>query len=239
MTMRSLVTSDNLAEFGLTAETFPEFYNKIASIRFPIAVEEVLDLRSLINHTADSFEDPSDSPQNREFQESLLTAIHSFGIENSHHCERLLRLLAVVRGLHYQHTIDSRNSEQRLRLAQADNRMAHSRSMLYGIYSLLAMTVCAVGWSMTKQPGWPIKLLTLVFAVLGLDYFHSLPKLDRERDSLSRELNEVLRKRVENLNWRTLIHKLALILGYKQIKGIEVFRHDDEHSYARHPRSLH
>ncbi len=239
MAMRSLVKSDNLAEYGLTAETFPAFYNKITSIRFPIAVEEVLDFRSLINHTADAFEEPTDSPQNREFQESLLAAIHSFGIENSHHAERLLRLLMVIRGLHYQHTIDSRDTEQRLRTALADNREARSRSVRYGTYALLAMASCAVGWFMMRQPEWPIKLLTLAFAVLGLDYFHSLPRLDRERDGYAREINEVLRARVESLNWRTLIHKLSLILGYKQIRGIEVFCHNDERGSVRRPRSLH
>jgi len=36
----------------------------------------------------------------------------------------------------------------------------------------------------------------------------------------------VLRKRVDTLNWRTLIHKLALLLGYKQIQGVDVFRHE-------------
>jgi hypothetical protein len=35
-----------------------------------------------------------------------------------------------------------------------------------------------------------------------------------------------LRNRLDTLNWKTLIHKLSLILGYKQIQGIEVFRHN-------------
>ncbi len=239
MIRRSFEKSDNLAEYSLTAATFPAFYRMISAMRFPIAVEKVLDLRSLINHTADAFEEPTDSPQNREFQESLLAAIHSFGIENRHYSERLLRLLTVVRGLHYQHTIESRDAEQRLRAAHADNRRARSHSARYGIYALVAMTGCAVSWYAMLQPGWPVKLLTLSFAVLALDYFHSLPKLDQERDTYSRELNEVLRQRITDLNWRTLIHKLSLILGYKQIKGIEVFSHDDGHSEPRRPQSLH
>ncbi len=239
MTKRSLANSENLAEYSLTAGTFPAFYNKITSIRFPIAVEEVLDLRSLINHTAESFEEPADSLQNREFQDSLLAAIHSFGIENRHHSERLVRLLTVVRGLHYQHVLDSRDAEQRLRTAQSDNRKARSCSVRYGTYALLVMAACAVGWFVMQQPGWPIRLLTLSFSILALDYFHSLPKLDRERDRYTKELNDVLRMRVDSLNWRTLIHKLSLILGYKQIKGIEVFRHNDERGSVRRWRSLH
>jgi hypothetical protein len=45
-------------------------------------------------------------------------------------------------------------------------------------------------------------------------------------ERLTHDLNDVLRKRVDTLNWRTLIHKLALLLGYKQIQGIDVFRHE-------------
>ena len=57
-------------------------------------------------------------------------------------------------------------------------------------------------------------------------YFHALPLLDREMERLTRDINDVLRKRVDTLNWRTLIHKLALLLGYKQIQGVDVFRHE-------------
>ena len=48
-------------------------------------------------------------------------------------------------------------------------------------------------------------------------------------------VNEILRKRVDSLNWRTLIHKLSLLLGYKQIKGVEVFRHEqaEHHNDSR------
>ncbi len=237
--MVSLVKSDNLAEYGLTADSFPAFYNKIISMRFPIAVEEVLDLRSLVNHTADIFEEPIDTPQYREFRESLLAAIHSFGIENKHHCERLLRLLAVLRGLHYQHTVASRDTEQRLRAALADDKDARSRSVHYGIYALLATALCTIVWFGMPNPNWPIKALTTVFAFLGWDYFHSLPMLDREMERNTKQLNEVLRKRVDSINWKTLIHKLSLILGYKQIQGIEVFRHNQEHDRTYRPRTYH
>ncbi|MHB8455038.1 MAG: hypothetical protein ACYDDO_10160 [Acidiferrobacterales bacterium] len=237
--MISLVNSDNLAEYGLTAASFPAFYSKITSMRFPLAVEEVLELRSMVNHTADIFAEPDDTPQYREFRESLLTAIHSFGIENKHHSERLLKLLAVLRELHYQHTVDSRDTEQRLRAAIADGKDARSRSVHYGIYALLATAVCVIVWFGMQNPNWPIKALTTVFALLGWDYFHSLPILEREMDRNTKQLNEVLRKRVDGLNWRTLIHKLSLILGYKQIQGVEVFRHNQEHDRTYRPRTYH
>jgi len=234
-----LVKSENLAEYGLTADSFPAFYNKIIAMRFPIAVEEVLDLRSLVNHTADIFEEPTDTPQYREFQESLLVAIHSFGIENKRHSERLLKLLTVLRELHYQHTVDSRDAELQLRTAQTDNQVAQSRSQRYGTYALLAMAISAITWLGLPDPAWPIKLLTAIFAFLAWDYFHSLPMLGRELDRHTKQLNELLRKRVDSLNWKTLIHKLALILGYKRIQGIEVFRHNEDHDTVYRPRTYH
>ncbi len=237
--MVSLMKSDSLAEYGLTAASFPAFYSKITSMRFPLAVEEVLELRSLVNHTADIFEEPADTPQFREFRESLLTAIHSFGIENKHHSERLLKLLAVLRELHYQHSVDSRDTEQRLRAALADGKNARSRSVHYGIYALLATAACAIVWFGLQNPNWPIKALTTIFALLGWDYFHSLPILDREMDRNTKQLNEVLRKRVDSLNWKTLIHKLSLILGYKQIQGVEVFRRNPERDRTYRPRTYH
>ena len=93
------VTSDNLADFTLSVDSFPAFYKKIAAMRFPIAVEEVLELRDLINQSLEDFEQPADNPQSREFKDSLLTAIHTFGIENDRHCQRLLNILAMLSDL--------------------------------------------------------------------------------------------------------------------------------------------
>jgi len=224
--MAGKLHTDTLSGFNLTTQDFPDFYARVLALRFPISVAEVLELRDLINHSADVYEEPADIPQNREFRESLEGAIQSFGIENRQHGERLLRVLSMLRNMHYQHTIVSRDAEQRLRQLQADNRTARRHSLRNGILALLTTLGSGLALFSLEEAGWWLKLLPLTTAVVALGYFHALPLLDREMERLTRDLNEVLRKRVDTLNWRTLIHKLALLLGYKQIQGIDVFRHE-------------
>lgn len=217
---------DTLGGFILTTDGFPDFYARILGLRFPISVAEVLELRDLINHSADVYDEPADLPQNREFRESLETAIQSFGIENRHHGERLLKVLVMLRGMHYQHTVASRDAEQRLRQLQVENRAARRRNLRNGLLAVLAMTAGGAFWILSMEPGWTIGLLPLASALAAWGYFHALPLLDQKMEKITQELNQVLRKRVDALNWRTLIHKLALLLGYKKIQGIEVFRHE-------------
>jgi hypothetical protein len=224
--MAGRLHTDTLSGFTLTTRDFPDFYARVLALRFPISVAEVLELRDLINHSADVYEEPADIPQNREFRESLESAIHSFGIENRQHGERLLRVLGMLRNMHYQHTIASRDAEQRLRQFQVDNRAARRHSLRNGVLAILTMLGTGMAWFSVEGADWPLKLLPLTAAVVALGYFHALPLHDREMERLTRDLNAVLRKRVETLNWRTLIHKLALLLGYKQIQGIDVFRHE-------------
>jgi len=224
--MADRLHTDTLSGFTLTTQDFPEFYARVLALRFPISVAEVLELRDLINHSADVHEEPADIPQNREFRESLESAIYSFGVENRQHGERLLRVLSMLRNMHYQHTIESRDAEQRLRQQQADNRTARRHSLRNGVLALLTMLGTGLAWFFLEGAGWLLKFLPLTAAIVALGYFHALPLLDREMERLTRDLNEVLRRRVDTLNWRILIHKLALLLGYKQIQGIDVFRHE-------------
>lgn len=225
--------SDTLSGHILTTEGFPDFYTRILALRFPISVAEVLELRDLINHSADVYEEPADIPQNREFRDSLESAIHSFGIENRHHCERLLGVLGMLRGMHYQHTIASRDAEQRLRRYQGENRAARAQHLRNGVIALFAMAGAGLTWLLMADAAWPIQLFTLFAAIVALGYFHSLPLLERDMERVTGDLNEVLRKRVESLNWRTLIHKLALLLGYKKIEGVEVFRQQHPEASVR------
>lgn len=237
--MAANLNAENLVDFKLTAESFPVFYNKILTMRFPISVAEVLEYRYLLNHTGDRIQDPTDTPDYRDFKDSLLTAIHSFGIENKHHYERLLKILTMIRTLHYYHSLASRNAEVKLRSLQQENRRARAQSMRYGSIVLLLMIASTLAWISMSEPGWIIKLVTIGCAYMSWDYFHSLPILDREMDRLTLQINEVLRKRVNSLNWRTLIHKIALILGYKKIRGIEVFHSDEERINPQHPGNFH
>ena len=232
--MGANIKTDNLAEYTLTLENFSAFYRRILTMRFPIPVEDVLDLRDLLNHSAEIFEPPVDNPQSREFQDSLLTAIHSFGIENERHCLRLLNMLAMFRSLHYQHSIDSRNAEEKLRLQQDLNRQARAHSVRYGLFALLITAISGLVWLGLSEAPWWLKLTTAAFALLTCDYHRSLPTLDKEMARITHQLNEVMRNRVDSLNWKALIHKLALILGYKQIIGVEVLRHNHEHHNHDH-----
>lgn len=227
--------SDTLGGFTLTSAGFPDFYTRIQNLRFPISVADVLELRDLINHSADVYEEPADIPDNREFRESLEAAIHSFGIENRHHSERLLKVLTMLRSMHYQHTISSRNAEQQLRDWQAENRKAQKSAMRYGITSLVVTGLFMLGWMLPNSPGMLLKILPLASAMLAFHYFHSIPILEGKREALAKDLNEVLRKRVDALNWRTMIHKLSLLLGFKQIQGVEVFRHEQPENHDSPP----
>jgi hypothetical protein len=218
--------TDTLSGFSLTIRDFPDFYTRILSLRFPISVAEVLELRDLIKHSADIYEEPLDAAHNRDFQESLENAIHSFGIENPHHSERLVRVLIMLRGMHYQHTVASRDAEQKIRQLKAENRKRRRNHLHAGTVSLAALAVSGALWLTVPEFGWFPKLAALVSAIMAYGYFRTLPRLDHEVEQLGGQLNELLRKRVDSLNWRTLIHKLSLLLGYKQIQGIEVFRHE-------------
>lgn len=218
--------TDTLGGFTLTTDGFPDFYNRILAMRFPISVAEVLEVRDLVNHSADVYEETTDSPQNREFRESLENAIQSFGIDNRHHSERLVRILAMVRVMHLQHTLASRNAEQQLRQQQSENRQAQSYNRRNGVLAILVALGAGLYWVLAAEAGLALKLLSLTGAVGALGYFHTLPRLERELEQITRQLNDVLRKRVDTLNWRTLIHKLSLLLGFKKIQGVEVFRHE-------------
>ena len=68
-----------------------------------------------------------------------------------------------------------------------------------------------------------IAVVTLAAGYLAWDYFHSLPVLEREQKELNTELNNLLRVRVSNVDWKMLIHKLSLLMGFKKVSGIEVF----------------
>lgn len=237
--MGANLKTDNLADFTLTVESFPVFYKRITSMRFPIAVGEVLELRDLLNQSLEVFDQPADNPQSRDFKDSLLAAIHSFGIENDRHCKRLLNILAMVRDLHYYHSINSRDTDERLRRELAANREARAHSARYGLLSILATVVCGMAWIGVAEAALWLKLMTAGFAFFAWDYHHSLPSLDKEITKLTAELNDVLRNRVDTLNWKTLIHKIALILGFKQIRGVEVFRRNPEHDVFDGSRTYH
>lgn len=225
--------NDTLGGVTLTTQGFPDFYARIQALHFPISVAEVLELRDLINHSADVYEDLADIPRNREFRETLEQAIHATGVENRHHSDRLLKVLGMLRGMHYRHSIASRDSELQLREAMAQNRIARNTSRRNGALALTVAIISGIAWLLIDEAGWVLQALPLFSMMAAFGNFHAIPRLEQDMEKLTQERNQLLRKRVESMDWRILIHKLALLLGYKQVQGIEVFPQPQQDSGSR------
>jgi hypothetical protein len=221
-------------ERSLAPEDFDVFYKQLAALRFPMDVAEVLEWRYVINHAVDDFVEPPLTPDYRQFRESLEAAVDSFSIDNKHHRERLVKILVMLREIHYAHSVRGRDAAAALRNNQSNNRRARTQSVYFGSFFLVAGIFSVILWLGGSEAQWFIKLLTGLCAYLTWDYFHSLPTLDREMSRLTQQLNEVLRKQIRSIDWKALIHKLSLLLGYKQISGVEVFQIDGD--FAHNPQ---
>ncbi len=214
---------------NLTPDNFHAFYTKFINLRFPMKIAHVLELRYLINHTVDKYKEPPATPSYRQFRESLQSALDSFSIDNRRHSERMLKVLTMFRDIHYAHSIASRDAERRLREAMDRNRDDYAKAVRYGLFFIFAGVSFIVMWLAMANPSLIVKLLPVAYAWLSLRFFHKLPGLEKEHEKLTLEVNDVLRRRVDSLNWKTLIHKLALVLGYKRVPGVEVFDVDIDH----------
>lgn len=216
---------------NLTPSYFHVFYTVFMGLRFPLNVAEVLDLRYLINHAVDDFNEPPLTPDYRQFRESLDKALDSFSIENPRHRERLLRTFALLRELHVAHSLESRHTEERIKLDMQDTVHARRTSTRKGLTYLLATVLSIIGWFAFPESAWMIKILSALCAIQSWLCFRALPRLDQRARELRLDLNDVLRDRVDAINWKTMIHKLSLVLGFKKIEGIEVFRMDSESDF--------
>ncbi|KPK53841.1 MAG: hypothetical protein AMS22_06790 [Thiotrichales bacterium SG8_50] len=230
---------ETITHYTLTPTHFPKFYRLLSGLRFPIRVAEVLELRSVLNEAVDKFDEPDDSPSYREFVEALESAIHSFGVESRRHADRLIKLLTLLRDVHYQHSINSRDKEVELRTRLEDTQLAKMRSTRYGLVSMLVAIGAALYWATVPEASWVIKGMTLLATYLSWDFFHSLPTLDREQKSTNKELNDLLRERISNVDWKMLIHKLSLLMGYKKVSGVEVFNMDEDFDAGNSTSHLH
>ncbi len=227
--IRSWEIAQDFSTLNLTPENLHAFYIKFINLRFPMKVEHLLELRYLINHTVDKYKEPPLTPDYRQFRESLQAAVDSF-IDNQRYGERMLKILSMLRDIHYTHSIRSRNAEAHLRKAMAANHKERARAIRYGLFFILATVSFIILWLTMGNPPLLIKLLPAGYSYLALHHFHKLPGLEKDMEKLMLELNDVLRQRVNSLNWKTLIHKLALVLGYKRVPGVEVFHVDVEHT---------
>ena len=230
--------SSKTPELSLAPEDFDVLYKRLTGLRFPMEVAEVLEWRYAINHAVDDFIEPPPLADYHQFRESLEAAVDSFSIENKRHRDRLLKILLMMREIHYVHSVRSRDAAVALRNDQTSNRRARTQSVYFGSFFLVASILSAILWVGGSEAPWFIKVMTGLCAYLAWDYFHSLPTLDREMTRLTQRLNEALRRQIKSIDWKMLIHKLSLLLGYKQIRGVEVFRMDGDfaHSgqYTRH-----
>jgi hypothetical protein len=229
----------DLSTFHLTPDTFEPIYNTVVGLRFPMDVAQVLELRYLINQAVDAYPEPTPTPDYREFSDALQTAIDDAGIENKRHSERLLRILSMMRQLHYSYSINARNAETSLREQMAGNRRQRGHSVRYGLVFTVTAILSAIVWLGLHDPGWAIKAATAGFAIGAWLCLHTLPGLERALDGLEKRLNDLQRHRVKSIQWRTLIQKLALVLGYKRNSEVEVFRIDPELEHFPHPRFHH
>lgn len=238
----ALTATSDVHEFypaHLTPETFESIYNTIVGLKFPMEVARVLELRYLINHTVDAFPEPVPTPDYREFRDALQTVIDAVGVDNKRHSERMLRILCMMRELHYAYSVKTRDAENALRKDMADNRQQRRRCIRYSLGLTLAAILSGILWLGAPTLDWPIKALTAAFAVGAWLYLRTLPALDRALEDLERRMSQLQRHRVRSIHWRLLAQKLAALLGFKRSSEVEVFiidteQHDLPPSHTRH-----
>ncbi len=218
-----------LQDFRLTPDSFPAFYFFLVSLRFPVPVSLVLDMRSVLHFTADVLPEPVGVPHYAAFRQALKRAVSSFGITEERHRERLLKVLVMLRGVHHAHTFQSRKAERHLRGLIEHQRRARQCCVRNTILAALSAAGCFLAWIAMPLPDWRIKLATAICALFALSFYRVIPAMDDEIVRLNQQLNDILRRRIQVLRWKTLIHKLALLLGYKRITGIEIFDPVGEH----------
>lgn len=227
--------NDDLAARQLTADTFPTFYKEVMHLRFPLEVADVIEIRDTVNHAAETFRAPPPKQGHRRFRRALRSIIDTIGIDSQHRTDKLIHILTMIRNLHHVNGFRSRYAELTLRQRQAANRNARRISKEYGFFALIATTILCLAWLGMAEPTWVIKAGTVILAYISWDYFHSLTTLDREYEILTGELDGVLRERIYTINWKGLVHKLALILGYKRSEGVDVFLMSQEDNDVMSP----
>lgn len=234
--LQAIPDHHDFSALHLTPETFEPVYNIIVGLKFPMDVARVLELRYLINHAADAFPEPAPTADYREFRDALQAVIDATGIENKRHSERLLRILSMMRELHYAYSINTRDAENKLRTGMAENRVQRRRSIRYALGFTVAAILCGILWLGLVDPDWPVKIFTAGFAIGAWLYVRTIPMLDGALLEFEKRMNQLQRHRVKSIHWRMLVHKLSLLLGFKRNSEVEVFIIDTDHDHT-HPSS--
>lgn len=220
--------SDYLAKLSIAPELFPFFYRRLVSLRFPIDVSEILELRYLSHHLIDHSENDGLGHEFGEFATARRRDMDAIGISKASHRERLGQLLLLVRGYHTAHAARSDAEEAKLRTDIERNHFAQRQSRHYAKTAGVAAMVAAASSFLLSPPAILTQGLTVFLTYLSLDYLYSQSALRREERILSRELGEILRQRVRAVNWRAVVRQTGAILGYTRPLGGEAFRMDHE-----------
>ena len=221
--------SEDFAKLPDSSDAFPFFYRKLVSLRFPIEVAEILEMRYLCQRAIDECARDDRDYEWGEFTASRMADMDHVGVQKSTHRERLSRLLLLLRDYHNLHKTRSAEAEETLRASLADNRFAQERSRSYGKGGGVATLIAAISSVLLSPPAVLMQGLTVLLAYLSLDAFYSLSILRREERRLNEQLSEILRRRVRTVNWRAVVRQTGALLGYTRPLGGEAFRLEQEH----------
>jgi hypothetical protein len=219
--------AENLGEPLLTADSFPEFYRTFMSLRFPLAVTQVIEIRDLIHQALDTFMPSLSATDHENFQSELRSVVESLGITSPHQSEAMLRVAGMFSELHHQHVTRSREAEERLRAQQIANRAAKRASIKFGAFALVATFIGGLAWLLIEEGAWFVGIGTLLFGYLSLDYFYSLSVLKQEYEHLGHELAKLCEARIGVMAWKSFLHRVASVLGYMSGPASEAFLADD------------
>lgn len=228
--MNAARRGEDLAAQQLTVDTFPAFYTKLVSLKFPLAVSDVIEIRGIINQAADDFVEPVPSKGQVRFVQAIRSAIRELGIDAPHHAERLIHVMIMLRCLRYAHHAIARQAQRRLSRRQQENLAARGVSIKYGVWTLVATATSAIVWLGIDDVAWPVKVGTVLFGYLCLDYFYSLSALTQDYRHLGQQLEALEQERVHVFDWKTLVKHVALVLGYMPHQAVEPFVVCDEES---------
>jgi len=214
---------DDLARRPLHDGNFVKTYRHITSMRFPVDVASVLDIRASLNQAIDEVNPEQVSGGLKQFNEAVFDAISQLGIKHARHISRLTKLMSIFRELHHNHITRSRKHERGLRNQIRSNEDARTRSIGYGLFTFFLVIVGLLTWMIAGNALWFIKLGIGLLAYISFDYFMSLKTLKIEHEILGNELNQLLRQRIPTMDWKVLLEKTALVMGYKNEPGVDVF----------------
>ncbi|WP_298139930.1 hypothetical protein [Acidiferrobacter sp.] len=227
--------SEYLAKLPDSPDAFPFFYRRLVTLRFPIEVAEILEMRYLCQHAIDESGRYDRGDEWGEFTARRMADMDHIGVQKATHRERLSRLLLLFKDYHDLHKLRSMETEATLQAAWVDNCFAQERSTSYGKTAGMAALIAAMGSLLLSPRPLVLEGLTLLLAYVSVDSFYSLALLRRQQRRLNEQLSEILRRRVRMVNWRAVVRQTSAILGYTQPLGGEAFRLEQEHETLDEP----